>query len=198
MALAFAAAPHAVLAQSAAPVKISIAAQPLDKALLQFGQQTRLQVYFLPEAVRDLKAPAVSGSLTAQQALDRLLAGSGLAARIEGNTAVIAPAPAETATLSAVPVYGDGRAKPLSRAWSRAAAQHGTKTDTPLNEIPQTINVVTAQQLEMTGATDINQALRYIPGFSSYGSENRSDWYSVLRGFTPTAYAWTGCRCPRP
>ena len=60
-----------------APVKISIAAQPLDKALLQFGQQTRLQVYFLPEAVRDLKAPAVSGSLTAQQqALDRLLAGS--------------------------------------------------------------------------------------------------------------------------
>ena len=60
MALAFAAAPHAVLAQSAAPVKISIAAQPLDKALLQFGQQTRLQVYFLPEAVRDLKAPAVS------------------------------------------------------------------------------------------------------------------------------------------
>ena len=59
MALAFAAAPHAVPAQSAAPVKISIAAQPLDKALLQFGQQTRLQVHFLPEAVRDLKAPAV-------------------------------------------------------------------------------------------------------------------------------------------
>ena len=73
----------------------------------------------------------------------------------------------------------------------------GTKTDTPLNEIPQTINVVTAQQLEMTGATDINQALRYIPGFSSYGSENRSDWYSVLRGFTPRPM-WTGCRCPRP
>ena len=35
------------------------------------------------------------------------------------------------------------------------------------------------------------------PGFSSYGSENRSDWYSVLRGFTPRPM-WTGCRCPRP
>ncbi|MBU9368760.1 TonB-dependent siderophore receptor [Burkholderia multivorans] len=64
----------------------------------------------------------------------------------------------------------------------------GTKTDTPIEEIPQTINVVTAQQIEMTGATDVNTALRYVPGFSSYGSDNRSDWYAALRGFTPTAY----------
>ncbi len=64
----------------------------------------------------------------------------------------------------------------------------GTKTDTPIIEIPQTINVVTAQQIEATGATDINQAFRYIPGFSSYGSDNRSDWYAALRGFTPTVF----------
>ncbi|SMG53476.1 TonB-dependent siderophore receptor [Paraburkholderia susongensis] len=64
----------------------------------------------------------------------------------------------------------------------------GTKTDTPINEIPQTINVVTAEQIEMTRATDINQALRYVPGFSTYSSDNRSDWYSALRGFTPTLF----------
>jgi len=64
----------------------------------------------------------------------------------------------------------------------------GTKTDTPLNEIPQTINVVTAAQIEQTGAASINDALHYIPGFSSYGSEVRSDWYSVLRGFTPSVF----------
>lgn len=64
----------------------------------------------------------------------------------------------------------------------------GTKTDTPLKEIPQTINVVTAQQIEETGATSINEALRYIPGFSTYGADVRSDWYSVLRGFTPTVF----------
>jgi iron complex outermembrane receptor protein len=64
----------------------------------------------------------------------------------------------------------------------------GTKTDTPINETPQTINVVTAQQIEMTRATDINQALRYVPGFSTYSSDNRSDWYAALRGFTPTLF----------
>ena len=64
----------------------------------------------------------------------------------------------------------------------------GTKTDTPIDEIPQTINVVTAAQIEETGATSVNEALRYIPGFSSYGADVRSDWYSALRGFTPTVF----------
>ncbi|RKP44973.1 TonB-dependent siderophore receptor [Trinickia fusca] len=64
----------------------------------------------------------------------------------------------------------------------------GTKTDTPITEIPQTINVVTEQQIEMTGSTDLNLALRYLPGFASYGSDNRSDLYAMLRGFKPALF----------
>ncbi|HEX7913932.1 MAG TPA: TonB-dependent siderophore receptor [Paraburkholderia sp.] len=64
----------------------------------------------------------------------------------------------------------------------------GTKTDTPITEVPQTINVVTSQQIEMTGATDLNQVLRYVPGFSSFGSDSRTDLYASLRGFTPTLF----------
>ncbi len=64
----------------------------------------------------------------------------------------------------------------------------GTKTDTPVAEIPQTTNIVTAQQIEMTGATDLNQALRYVPGFASFGADSRTDWYAALRGFTPTLF----------
>ncbi|WP_176115167.1 TonB-dependent siderophore receptor [Burkholderia cepacia] len=64
----------------------------------------------------------------------------------------------------------------------------GTKTDTPVAEVPQTINIVTAQQIEMTGATDLNQALRYVPGFATFGADSRTDSYAALRGFTPTLY----------
>ncbi|RKU01966.1 TonB-dependent siderophore receptor [Burkholderia sp. Nafp2/4-1b] len=64
----------------------------------------------------------------------------------------------------------------------------GTKTDTPIAEIPQTTNLVTAQQIEMTGATDLNQALRYVPGFATFGADSRTDSYAALRGFTPTLY----------
>lgn len=192
IAAALAVAPPAARAQTQAPaqaaaVKINIPAQALAQALLQLGRQTNLQVYYLPEAVQNRRAPAVSGTLTPQQALDRLLAGTGLVAKVNGNTAVVQPPASETATLPAVSVYGDTRNEAVEGLVARRS-RTGTKTDTALNEIPQTINVVTAQQVEMTGATDINQALHYVPGFSSYGSDNRSDWYSALRGFTPTAY----------
>ncbi|MCI1839626.1 MAG: secretin and TonB N-terminal domain-containing protein, partial [Achromobacter ruhlandii] len=164
LAVALGAAPSAAHAQAAA-VKINLPAQSLAQALLQLGRQTNLQVYYLPEAVQDRRAPAISGTLTPQQALDRLLAGTGLVARITGNTAVVQPPAADTATLPTVSVYGDTRGDAIEGLVARRS-RTGTKTDTALNEIPQTINVVTAQQLEMTGATDINQALHYVPGFS--------------------------------
>ena len=118
-------------------------------------------------------------------------AGQAMAQAAPGATAkadaAAAASSAPSGTLPAISVNaaseGDGTVGLVARR-----STTGTKTDTPINEIPQTINVVTAQQIEMTGATDVNQALRYIPGFSSYGSDNRSDWYAALRGFTPTAY----------
>ncbi|KVN30882.1 TonB-dependent receptor [Burkholderia pyrrocinia] len=118
-------------------------------------------------------------------------AGQAMAQAAPGATAradaAAAASGAPSGTLPAISVNaaseGDGTVGLVARR-----STTGTKTDTPINEIPQTINVVTAQQIEMTGATDVNQALRYIPGFSSYGSDNRSDWYAALRGFTPTAY----------
>ncbi|MBU9609914.1 TonB-dependent siderophore receptor [Burkholderia multivorans] len=103
------------------------------------------------------------------------------------NEQAAAPNAASAGTLPAITVNaaseGDGTVGLVAKR-----SRTGTKTDTPIEEIPQTINVVTAQQIEMTGATDVNTALRYVPGFSSYGSDNRSDWYAALRGFTPTAY----------
>ncbi|MCR2567897.1 hypothetical protein NSP43_23510, partial [Salmonella enterica] len=63
LAVALGAAPSAVHAQAAA-VKIDIPAHSLAQALLQLGRQTPLQVYYLPAAVQDRRAPAISGTLT--------------------------------------------------------------------------------------------------------------------------------------
>ncbi len=89
-------------------------------------------------------------------------------------------------TLPEIVVQGVANAPSAGLVRTRTAT--GTKTDTPITAIPQTINVITEQQLEMTGATDLNQALRYLPGFGSYGSDNRSDLYASLRGFRPTLF----------
>ena len=60
------------------PVAVDIAAQPLGSALNELARQTGLELAVQPQAVAGKTAPAVSGRLTAGQALDRLLAGSGL------------------------------------------------------------------------------------------------------------------------
>ncbi|KVL84452.1 TonB-dependent siderophore receptor [Burkholderia stagnalis] len=131
------------------------------------------------------RAIAAAASVAFYVAAGQAMAQAAPGATAKADAAAAGSAP--SGTLPAISVSaaseGDGTVGLVARR-----STTGTKTDTPINEIPQTINVVTAQQIEMTGATDVNQALRYIPGFSSYGSDNRSDWYAALRGFTPTAY----------
>ncbi len=68
-------------------------------------------------------------------------------------------------------------------------ATSATKTDTPLIEIPQSISVVTEEQIEQQQAQTMSEALRYTPGFfAAYESDVRYDNAPVVRGFIPTLY----------
>ena len=57
---------------------LSIPAEPLANALNDLAQQSGLQVMFASELVARLKSPEVKGSLTATEALQRLLTNTGL------------------------------------------------------------------------------------------------------------------------
>jgi iron complex outermembrane receptor protein len=60
----------------------------------------------------------------------------------------------------------------------------GAKVDAPLREIPQSVSVVTREQIEQRGATTVEQALRYTAGISlPYGFDARYDWMDI-RGFS--------------
>lgn len=65
----------------------------------------------------------------------------------------------------------------------------GTKTDTPILETPQSISVVTQDQITDQAAQTLNQALRYTPGVfvEPNGVSSRYDETRV-RGFTPVQY----------
>ena len=65
-----------------------IPAQPLAQALTAFGRQSGLQVAFDPAATAGKASAAVSGSMTAEQALRQLLAGSGLSYQFTSARAV--------------------------------------------------------------------------------------------------------------
>ena len=65
-----------------------------------------------------------------------------------------------------------------------ATRSGGSKTDQPLITTPQSISVVTRQQMEDQGALDLNQALNYTPGvFTNFGGAATRYDTIALRGF---------------
>ncbi len=65
----------------------------------------------------------------------------------------------------------------------------GSKTDTPLNEIPQSVSVVGAEQIRDMGAQTAQEVLRYVPGVvaDTYGNDGRTDG-GMIRGTEATEY----------
>ncbi len=65
----------------------------------------------------------------------------------------------------------------------------GTKTDTPLKEVPQSISVVGAEQIRDMGAQTIQDTLRYVPGVvaDAYGLDSRTD-SALVRGTAASEY----------
>ncbi len=81
--------PSAVYAQEPAAQQIEIATQPLEEALVEVGQQYGIVVVVPEEIAAGRSAPAISGDLTADEAVAQLLEGSGLEARRSDSGAII-------------------------------------------------------------------------------------------------------------
>ncbi|MEM1371391.1 MAG: TonB-dependent receptor plug domain-containing protein, partial [Pseudomonadota bacterium] len=64
-----------------------------------------------------------------------------------------------------------------------------TKTDTPIREVPQSISVITADQIKDQGARTIQDTLRYTPGVAAegFGLDSRTD-SAFIRGTPANEY----------
>jgi len=172
-------------AQDAA-VSINIPAQPLAEALKQLGRQTPLQLFFTPELVAGKNASAVRGQLVPRKALDALLKGSGLEYVQSGSGITLRRATAAgEAQLPEVNVRAAGESAwgPVN-GYVAGRSATGTKTDASIIETPQSISVVTRDQMKDQGALSIDDALRYTAGVRS-GAQGYSSLWDVytIRGF---------------
>ncbi|MGO3843115.1 MAG: TonB-dependent siderophore receptor [Alcaligenes pakistanensis] len=183
-------APHAQAQE--APVAISIAAQPLAAALEKLGAQAGLQIFYLPEAVKGINAPSVSGSLTADQALSRLLAGTGLEFRRNGkNVSLSRPVQGETTQLAPVRVVGRELSTEGSGSYTVQATAAATGLRLSPRETPQSVSVVTRQQLDDMNLTKLGDTFRTVTGIATTMSDiDRTDIYS--RGFFVDNYQYDG------
>lgn len=171
-------------------ISFSIAAGPLGAAITQFGLRTNLQILYPADLVRDKQSAGVTGTLTREQALSRLLAGSGVGYRFSdaGSVTLYALPAASDAGTTLAPLIIEGRQQenPTGPVEGYIAQRSTTaaKTDTPLTETPQSISVVTRDQMVAQNAQTLSQALRYTSGVAAepLGSDNRND-YITVRGF---------------
>src|SRR5450830_1749380 len=168
-------------AQSLPSVKLSIAAQPLGSALNELARQAGVQLLFSPELVAGKTAPAVNGSLSLHDGLDRLLAGSGLQAVVDGGTVTIKPEPKvshETATLSEITVMANGERSATSDNTGNYATRAVTLggSERSLRETPQSVSVITRQQMDDKNLFTLDQVLEQSTGLTrmnrSFGSHD--------------------------
>ncbi|GGB48263.1 ligand-gated channel [Tistrella bauzanensis] len=172
-----------------------IPAQPLAGAITSFGRQSGLQVTVEAAIANDLQSPGVSGSYTPDEALSRLLAGTGVSYRfIDANTVTLVRGTAADGAVVLDPLSIDATRRAES-AWGPVAgfvakrASAATKTDTPLLETPQSISVVTRDQMDAQAAQTMPQALRYTAGMQTdrNGADERTD-FLYARGFQVSQY----------
>jgi iron complex outermembrane receptor protein len=210
LALGAAASPAQTPSVSATPgvaMPFQIEAQPLAQALNHWARQTRIQLLVQQGLVAGKSAPAVAGTLTPHEALERLLVGSGLQGRFDGNLVTIELRQRASLPDGALPVV-----EVLAQADQEVAngpvlgyvakrSLTATKTDTPLVETPMSIHVVSKEQIENLGTQQLTQSLRYTPGLSAdiRGDTSRFDMLAFrgIGGVSDTFLYLDGLRMPR-
>lgn len=184
-------------AGAAETVNFQIPAQPLSSAIDAFVRQSGWQISYSSALARGKTSTAVSGPITPSTALQRLVAGTGIKVRVgaPGSAALIDPSLASynggvaadgSIILDTITVQGESAWGPIDGIVATRSAS-GTKTDTPLLETPQSVSVISAQEVKQKGAQSLVEALQGTPGLVSAGSgggyDVRYDNMS-LRGFS--------------
>ncbi|WP_097329694.1 ferrichrome porin FhuA [Escherichia coli] len=89
----------------------------------------------------------------------------------------------DSITVTAAPAPQESAWGPAATIAARQSAT-GTKTDTPIQKVPQSISVVTAEEMALHQPKSVKEALSYTPGVAvgTRGASNTYD-YLIIRGF---------------
>ncbi|MBY8823332.1 TonB-dependent siderophore receptor [Sphingomonas colocasiae] len=174
--------PQAAHAQPAAQ-SFSIPAGDLRAALQAFSSSTGIQLVYSSDLVVGKRSSGVSGEMTAQAALARLLAGTGLSARMSGNSATItrAGAAGEIAAqdgervLGPVRIEGD-QGSPYFGGAGRAAGVNGVNGS---RDITATEGTGSFTSGALTIGSKVAQSMKDVPQSISVLTSERLEQQNV-------------------
>lgn len=169
-----------------------IKASPLAKCLNHFAAQSGLFLSANAKLTQGKRCTGITGTLSVEQALLKLLKNTGLqAVKQNDGSYLLAPvsvtnvlATAQVTDINEETVYGS-----VDGYVARRSAT-GTKTDIPIIESPQSVSVITTDQIVVQKAQSLSEAFGYSAGIVSETSNNLTVDSFVIRGFR--AYAGVG------
>lgn len=183
----------------AAEREFAIAAGSLESALNSFAATAGVSVSFSPDAVQGRQSAGLHGRFGVDQALNQLLAGSGVQVvrQASGNYSLLPPAEAGSALqLDATSVISSGLGATTEGTGSYTSGSTSTATGLPLSirETPQSVSVITSQRMQDQGLTQLTDVVRQTPGLTlSQGGGNGGDNSGIYsRGFKVENYQIDG------
>ena len=179
-------APAAVYAQPAAPVRAyQIPAGPLSSALARFVGQAGILLAGSTELASGKTSGGLQGSHGVDAALAQLLSGSGLEAvrNTDGSYTLRRAAPPAQVdatgykTMAAISVVSarDSTSEG-SGAYSGGALSLG-KNNASLRETPHSVTIISRQQIEDQGLSDLTDVLRSTPGIEVFNTDSERVGY---------------------
>lgn len=197
----------ALQAAQAAPLQIDLPAQPLERSLSQLARQAGLQLLMPPELVRNRQAAALKGPHELAQALNELLRGSGLRARVDGSTLLVETSPArapEAAETTLPAIKATAKAIPQGSTLGYLAKQSasGALGNKAVLDTPFSVTVVDSNEIVERGAKSVGQIFFNDPSVYTPTNSSSTDWWGTkIRGLgvrnyyvddIPTLLYWGG------
>ncbi|MGH8534412.1 MAG: TonB-dependent receptor plug domain-containing protein [Gammaproteobacteria bacterium] len=209
----------AALAKAQEPThNYAVAPQPLNGALTDFADQSNLKLMFPAELARGIASPGVTGALTRDQALARLLAGTGITYRYTSPDTVtlersdplqdlvneakqplwVAEAekkksPSHEANKPTILEEMTVTASPYDATrYNVPNATTATKTDTPIMETPLSIQVVPRAVIDDQQAINFGDIVKNVSGVQFSNSFSTYENF-LIRGFKTDYDGTRGC-----
>ena len=174
----------------AAPVSYNISAGPLASAIHEFATVSGVNVSFSSEETAGLRSEGLQGSYEPEQGLAHLLQGTGLQLQQVADKRYMLARPLQeggamelgATTVSSVQL---GATTEGTGSYTTGSANTATGLRLSARETPQSVSVVTRQQIEDQNLNDVAEVLEQTPGVvvDSMGPAGSDANHIYVRGF---------------
>lgn len=164
-----------VQSASVARYELVIKAQSLASALAELRNSTKAQIVYVPAQIAGLQAPALSGSYTVTEALEKLLARTNLIIRTDGNGLIV--------IRTAEPVPEAGPRSQSDIVTLDTIVVTANKREENARDVGASLTALSGSELDRLGAKTIRDYAALVPGLS-FVSVQPGMGQLTLRGVT--------------